>query len=72
MRGVTLHYGSKILVLRFCCNTPQLTKNQVKKLKLRMLTGKKAPLNKTPNLTKSMNMGIWAVCTLNQLFVRGF
>ena len=29
--------------------------------KLRILTGKKAPSNKTQALTKSMNMGIWVV-----------
>ena len=27
----------------------------------------KAPLNKTPVLTKNMNMGIWVVCTSKQL-----
>ena len=32
----------------------------------------KAPSNKTPALRKSTNMGIWAVGTLNQLFIRGF
>ena len=32
----------------------------------------KAPSNKTPALTKSRNMGIWVVRTLNQLFIRGF
>ena len=31
----------------------------------------KAPSNKTPALRKSTNMGIWAVGTLNQLFIRG-
>ena len=31
----------------------------------------KAPSNKTPALTKSMNMGIWVIGTSNQLFVRG-
>ena len=30
----------------------------------------KAPSNKTPALSKSMNMNIWVVGTLNQLFVR--
>ena len=30
----------------------------------------KAPSNKTPALTKIMNMDIWVVGTLNQLFVR--
>ena len=28
-----------------------------------ILTGKKAPSNKTPALTKSTNMGIWVVGT---------
>ena len=31
----------------------------------------KAVSNKTPALTKSTNMGIWVVGTLNQLFIRG-
>ena len=31
----------------------------------------KAPSNKTPGLTKSMNMGIWDVGTSNQLFITG-
>ena len=30
----------------------------------------KAPSNKTPALTKSMNMEIWVVGTSNQLFIR--
>ena len=41
------------------------------KIFLRILTGKKAPSNKTPALRKSTNMGVWAVGTLNQLFIRG-
>ena len=32
---------------------------------------KKEPSNKTPTLTKSRNMGIWIVGTINQLFMRG-
>ena len=32
----------------------------------------KAPSNKTQALTKSMNVDIWVVGTLNLLFVRGF
>ena len=31
----------------------------------------KAPSNKTKVLKKSMNLGIWVVVTLNQLFIRG-
>ena len=31
----------------------------------------KAPSNKTPTLTKSINMDIWVVVTSNQLFIRG-
>ena len=31
----------------------------------------KASLNKTPVLTKSMNMDIWVVGTWNQLFITG-
>ena len=32
----------------------------------------KAPSNKTPVLRKSTNKGVWAVGTLNQLFIRGY
>ena len=32
---------------------------------------KNAPSNKTQVITKSMNMEIWEVGTLNQLFIRG-
>ena len=31
----------------------------------------KVPSSKTPALTKSMNMDIWAVGTSNQLFIGG-
>ena len=31
----------------------------------------KAPSNKTPALRKRTNMGVWAIGTLNQLFIRG-
>ena len=31
----------------------------------------KAPSNKTPVLSESMNMNIWVVGTLNQLFIKG-
>ena len=31
----------------------------------------KAPSNTTPALRKSTNMGVWVVCTLNQLLIRG-
>ena len=31
----------------------------------------KAPSNKSPALRKSTNMDVWAVGTLNQLFIRG-
>ena len=31
----------------------------------------KAPSKKTPALRKSTNMGVWAVGTLSQLFIRG-
>ena len=31
---------------------------------------KKPPSNKTPALTESMNLDIWVVGTLNQLFIR--
>ena len=29
------------------------------------------PSNKTQALAKSMNVDIWVICTLNQLFIRG-
>ena len=41
----------------------------MKKL-LRILTGKKAHSNITEALTKSMNMYIWVIGILNQLFIR--
>ena len=31
----------------------------------------KAPPNKTPELTKSTNLGIWVVDTTNQRYIRG-
>ena len=31
----------------------------------------KAPSDKTPAVLKNMNMDIWVVDTLNQLFIRG-
>ena len=43
-----------------------------KKLYLSILTGKKAPSNKTPALTKSRNTGIWVVATSHQLFITAF
>ena len=33
---------------------------------------KNAPSNKTQVITKSMNMEIWEVGTMNQLFIRGY
>ena len=41
-------------------------------LKLKDTHREKAPSSKTPVLRKSTNMGVWNVCTLNQLFIRGF
>ena len=35
-----------------------------------MLTRKKTPSNKTQVPTKSTHMDIWAIGTLNQLFIR--
>ena len=32
----------------------------------------KSPLNKTPALTKRMNMDIWVAGTLNRLFIRAW
>ena len=31
----------------------------------------KSPSNKTPALTKSMNMNIWVIGTSKQVFIRG-
>ena len=38
---------------------------------LRLLTGKKAPSNKTAAFTERMNMDSWVAGTSNQLFRRG-
>ena len=38
---------------------------------LTILTGKKAPSNKAPALTKISNLGIWVIDASNQLFRRG-
>ena len=46
--------------------------NKSKKIKRFKDTHKeKAPSNRTPTLSKSMNMGIWVVGTSHQLFTRG-
>ena len=42
-----------------------------KKTFLKDAQKEKAPSNKTPVLTKSMNMGIWVVGRSNHLFVIG-
>ena len=42
-----------------------------KKAFLKDAQKEKAPSNKTPVLTKSMNMGIWVAGRSNQLFVIG-
>ena len=38
---------------------------------VRILTGEITPSNKTEALAKSMNMYIWAIAKVNQLFIRG-
>ena len=43
----------------------------VLKITLRILTGKEAPLSKTPGLAESMNINIRLVGTLNQPFKTG-
>ena len=47
---------------------PRASTSLAWKENLRILT---APSNKTPAIRKSTNMGVWAVGTLNQLFIRG-
>ena len=37
---------------------------------LRILRGETPPSNKTQALTKGMNLGIWEIGTLKQLFIR--
>ena len=39
--------------------------------KVKDIHRKKTPSNKTPALTKSTNMRIWVVVTLNQVYIRG-
>ena len=39
---------------------------------LRLITGKKALLNKTPALTKSMNIGIWVAVTIKSTLFKMF
>ena len=41
------------------------------KINLKDIHREKAPSNKTPTLTKSMNMDIWVVGASNRLFLRG-
>ena len=41
------------------------------KINLKDIHREKAPSNKTPTLTKSMNMDIWVVGASNRLFFRG-
>ena len=38
---------------------------------LKVTHREKAISNKLPSLTKSINVGIWVVGTINQLFMRG-
>ena len=45
--------------------------NLAKSLLIKDTHREKAPSNKTPALRKSTNMGVWAVGTLSQLFIRG-
>ena len=52
------------------CNA--FTRKRKRKTKLKDTHRKEALSNKTPALTKSSCVGIWAVGTSNQLFIRGF
>ena len=58
-----LFYGLEIL---FSANSVQ----KINIVCLRILTEKKARSNKTPALTKSMDMDIWVVGPSNQPFIR--
>ena len=53
------------------CHLTRKINNLINRGNLRILTGKKTPSNKTPALRKSTNMGVSAIGTLNQLFIRG-
>ena len=48
-----------------------LLKDWKRRIQIKDTHREKAPSNKTPALRKSTNMGVWAVGTLNQLFIRG-
>ena len=45
--------------------------NELKEKVLKYTHRDKPPSYKTPALRKSTNMGVWAVGTLSQLFIRG-
>ena len=57
----------KVLQRTKTCSMP-LAKKPLELLQLRILTGKKAPLNKTTTLSKSMNTDIWVVGRSTQNF----
>ena len=47
------------------------TDNMENQVLVKDIHKEKAPSNKTLAPRKSTNMGVWAVDTLNQLFIRG-
>ena len=78
---VTNHYQLLISevtrLVKYSCVTSEQGNNAIQiQIKftaftsLKILTGKKAPLNKTPTLSKSKNMDIWMVSTSNRLFIQ--
>ena len=54
-----------------CIATIKSSFDELKEEVLKDTHRDKTPSYKTPALRKSTNMGVWAVGTLNQLFIRG-
>ena len=50
---------------------PEYALPTLKENKIKDTHRETAPSNKAAALRKSTNMGVWAVSTLNQLFIRG-
>ena len=63
---------SKVCVSIDSCMELRKTQFSGKKSIVKDTHRKKAPINKAPALTESINKNIWAVGTSNQLFMRGF
>ena len=63
---------SKVCISIDSCMELRKTQFSGKKSIVKDTHRKKAPINKAPALTKSINKNIWAVGTSNQLFMRGF